>query len=245
MRYAETTGGLLAALILFVATVTAEGRDLANGRDLFEQCRRCHQIGSDARHRIGPHLNGLFGRTAGSLGDYAYSAAMKTAGEKGLVWNVETLDTFLAHPRKLVPRSRMSFKGLPGDRKRQDLIAWLQRFSSGMPDLPPAQATATTAEYGLDPKVLAVRGDPDYGAYLASECTGCHRADGIDMGIPSITGWPIDDFVIAMQAYRYGKRSNPAMQNIAKRLNDDEIAALAVHFRSLLNVGQHRQGTTQ
>ena len=74
------------------------------------------------------------------------------------------------------------------------------------------------------------RETPEYGAYLAGECTTCHRADGAVEGIPSIVGWPVSDFVLALQAYKHGKRVHPAMQLVASRLSDEEIAALAAHF---------------
>jgi cytochrome c len=81
---------------------------------------------------------------------------------------------------------------------------------------------------------LAIEGDFDYGEYLASECTTCHQASGGNDGIPSIIGWETEDFVTAMHAYKQKHRENPVMQLVAGRLADDEIAALAVYFKSLL-----------
>ncbi len=85
----------------------------------------------------------------------------------------------------------------------------------------------------MSANILAIEADPEYGAYLASECLTCHRADGSYDGIPSITGWPVDDFVRAMLAYRQKLRPHPAMQMIAGRLSDEEIAALAAYFAKL------------
>ena len=229
-RIARFAGLLVAASIAGLPSLSAWSADAERGKALYGQCKRCHQVGAGAKHRIGPQLNDLFGRKAGSLGDFRYSRSMKKAGSGGLVWTVETLDAFLARPRALVPRSRMSFKGMKGEGDRADLLVWLRRFSGAPSDLPPAEPTATAAEYGLDPKLLAIRGDPEYGAYLAGECITCHRAGG-EEGIPSITGWPLDDFVIALHAYKRGKRVNPAMQLVARRLSNEEIAALAAHFR--------------
>ena len=199
---------------------------------LFGQCKRCHQAGGGAENRIGPHLNDVFGRTAGSLAGFRYSEAMREAGAGGLIWSETTLDAFLADPHAFVPHSRMSFDGMEGAEDRAALLTWLSGFSGAGSDLPPAEPTATPEEYGLDPEILAIRGDPEYGAYLAGECTTCHRIDGADEGIPSITGWPLDDFVIALHAYKGGKRVHPVMQMVAGRLSDAEIAALAVHFQS-------------
>ena len=226
---ARLAGLLVAALLVVFSSSGSWGADAGRGKALYGQCKRCHQVGGGAEHRIGPHLNDLFGRKAGSLGKFRYSRAMKAAGSGGLVWTGKTLDTFLADPRALVPRSRMSFKGMKGAGDRADLLAWLRGFSGARSDLPPAEPTVTAAEYGLDPKVLAIRGDPEYGEYLAGECITCHRAGG-EEGIPSITGWPLHDFVIALHAYKRGKRVHQAMQLVARRLSDEEIAALAAHF---------------
>ena len=226
---------LVAALGAGVPFGSATSADAQRGKALYGECKRCHQAGSGAEHRIGPHLNALFGRAAGALGDYRYSPAMKAAGAGGLVWNEATLEAFLADPRAVVPRSRMSFAGMEGAGDRADLVEWLRGFSDTGFELPPAEPTSTPEEYGLDPQLLAIPGDPEYGAYLAGECITCHRGDGGAEGIPSITGWPHDDFVIALQAYKRGKREHPVMQLVAGRLSDEEIAALAVHFRAAEN----------
>ena len=221
--------GLLAwALAVGLPSAGAWGADAGRGKALYGQCKRCHQVGGGAQHRIGPHLNDVFGRAAGSLGDYRFSRAMRAAGSGGLVWTGPTLDAFLAAPRALVPRTRMSFAGIEEADDRAALLSWLRGFSGARSGVPAAEPTATAEEYGLDPQLLAIRGDPEYGAYLAGECITCHRTGG--EGIPSITGWPLDDFVIALHAYKRGKRAHPAMQMVAGRLSDEEIAALAAHF---------------
>lgn len=223
--------GLLAvALILVLPAAGAWSADAERGKALFGQCKRCHQVGGGAEHRIGPHLNDVFGRTAGALADFRYSKAMQEAGAGGVVWSETTLDTFLAEPPALVPRSRMSFEGMEGADDRADLLAWLRGFSGDHSDPSAAEPTATPEEYGLDPQILTIQGDPEYGAYLAGECITCHQVDGAAEGIPSITGWPPADFVIALHAYRRGKRVHPVMQMVTQRLSDEEIAALAVHF---------------
>ncbi len=228
------TSGLLALTLLLVFQAAGAWSDDGDrGKELFGQCKRCHQVGSGAAHRIGPHLNDVIGRAAGSLAGFRYSPAMREAGTGGLVWDDSTLDAFIADPHAFVPRSRMSFAGIKGMDDRAALIAWLQGYSGGRADLPPAEPTATPEEYGLEPTILGIAGDPEYGAYLAGECTTCHRTDGADKGIPSIVGWPADDFVIALHAYKRGTRVHAVMQMVAGRLSDEEIAALAAHFQEV------------
>jgi cytochrome c553 len=78
-----------------------------------------------------------------------------------------------------------------------------------------------------DPKQVS------YGRHLASECTSCHRIDGVDNGIPSIIGMEAGEFVQTMGWYRDGSRPNPAMRSVAGSLDDPQTAALAAYFASL------------
>lgn len=77
-------------------------------------------------------------------------------------------------------------------------------------------------------------GDPALGAYLATECAACHQLDGKTSGaIPAIVGWPVDQFVATLEAFRSKQRDDEVMQNVASRLSDEDIAALAAYFGSL------------
>jgi len=77
----------------------------------------------------------------------------------------------------------------------------------------------------------AVAGDRELGAHLSAECVTCHQISGRETGaVPRITGWPDDQFVAVMNAYKHKRRDNPIMQTIAGRLAPDEIAALAAYF---------------
>lgn len=71
----------------------------------------------------------------------------------------------------------------------------------------------------------------DYGEYLSSECTACHRLGGEGNAIPSITGWPIDVFVTVMESYREGAQENEAMLSVVKSLSKEDVEALAVFFQ--------------
>lgn len=205
------------------------------GERIYQQCKGCHQIGAGAKHRVGPHLNGIFGRQAASFEDFRYSKALARVGAGGLEWHADTLDTFLEDPRAMARGTRMSFRGLKDKQDRLDLIAYMRRFSDNPADIPEADPTITATDHDLDPAILSLVGDAEYGEYLSSECKTCHQEDGGDDGIPSIVFWPEDDFVIAMHAYKNKQRPHPVMQMIAGRLNDEEIASLAAYFKSLEN----------
>lgn len=224
---------ILAAICVAGIASSQEPDDPEKGAKVFSKCTGCHQIGRDAKDRIGPHLNGIYGRPAAAHDGYAYSKSMKRAGQDGLIWTNETLDAYLENPRALVSKTRMSFRGLKDAEDRAHVLAYMRSFSDNPSDLPEAEPTARATDHDVDPTILALEGDPEYGEYLASECLTCHRSDGTSDGIPSITLWPADDFVVAMHAYKRKLRPHPVMQMMAGRLNDEEIAALAAYFKDL------------
>lgn len=86
---------------------------------------------------------------------------------------------------------------------------------------------------GLTQARDASAADVAFGEYLSGECTTCHRRDGQNKGIPSIVGWPEQQFLAAMMSYKAKQRTNPVMQTIAARLSDHDLAALAAYYASL------------
>ena len=118
-----------AATIGFASTGAHAG-DAEAGEKVFKKCAACHAVGEGAKNKVGPQLNELFGRTAGSIEDYKYSKAMSTKGEEGLVWDAETLAAYLAAPKKFIKGTKMAFAGLKKDEDLANIIAYLQTFSS-------------------------------------------------------------------------------------------------------------------
>ncbi|MGB7319025.1 MAG: c-type cytochrome [Planktotalea sp.] len=237
MRGGFITALTTAALLFGFAAVADETAvplgDAENGAKIFRKCSGCHQVGPDAKHRTGPLLNGIFGANAGAAEDFFYSKGLQRAAADGLVWDYEHLDAYIENPKALVSGTRMSFRGIKDEQDRHDVLAYLRRFSDNPSNIPEAEPTAQHVEVELPPEILAIVGDPEYGEYLANECLTCHQAGGSDQGIPSITRWPVEDFAIAMHAYKRKLRPHPVMQMMASRLSDEEIAALAAYFKEL------------
>ena len=75
--------------------------------------------------------------------------------------------------------------------------------------------------------------DIAYGEYLAGECVTCHRSGAANDGIPNISGMDAEAFVYILQSYRSKELENKVMQLVASRLDDEQIASLAVYFASL------------
>jgi len=230
----------LLAVICISAPPMAQGQsasalgDAHRGAALWDtECAACHLIGPGAENDIGPHLNRLFGRRAGALAGFAFSPSIQRMGRDGLHWDHRTLDAYIANPYALVSDTRMAYPGLDDPQDRSDLLAFVRLHSDMPADIPESAPTARRLEVELPPEVLDLEGDRAWGEYLASECTTCHQRDGAARGIPSITHWPEERFVVAMHAYREGLRPHQVMQSVARRLTDEDIAALATYFATI------------
>ncbi len=93
-------GLFMLALGVAGAGVTfAQEVDVTAGQRLFRQrCGACHQIGA-ARNGVGPHLQAIHGRAAGSIEGFNYSPALRASG---ITWNDEKLDAYLANPTAMI-----------------------------------------------------------------------------------------------------------------------------------------------
>jgi cytochrome c len=111
---------LAAALVIAQNATTVRADEVSDGQSTFAACSACHSInGSEG---LGPHLNGVIGRKAGSLAGFNYSPAMKRAN---IVWDAQALDKFLADPQQALPGNRMPFSGLSDAAKRADIAVYL------------------------------------------------------------------------------------------------------------------------
>lgn len=115
--------GALAGISLMSSVATAQ--DMANGEDVFKKCRACHQVGDGAKNVVGPILNGIFGRKAGSIEGFKYSDANK---ESGLTWDDKTFATYIKDPKAAMPGNKMAFVGVKDDKDVADLIMFLKQF---------------------------------------------------------------------------------------------------------------------
>ena len=113
----------LAGISLMSSVATAQ--DMANGEDVFKKCRACHQVGDGAKNVVGPILNGIFGRKAGSIEGFKYSDANK---ESGLTWDDKTFATYIKDPKAAMPGNKMAFVGVKDDKDVADLIMFLKQF---------------------------------------------------------------------------------------------------------------------
>ena len=115
--------------------------DAIHGEQLFgERCAACHAVDSN---KTGPMLGGVFGRKAGSAAGYHYSDALRSAA---FVWSKDSLDQWLADPKKFVPGARMPVRVLDAP-SRRDLVAYLQKVSQEHNARSGSKATVAGGEY--------------------------------------------------------------------------------------------------
>lgn len=113
-----------------IAKALADASIIPAGQRSFVKCQACHMVGENAQPRVGPPLNGVVGRAAGTAEKFRYSPAMQKAATDGFVWTMEKLDAYLAAPRAVVPGTTMGFVGIPKPEERKALIAYLASFSA-------------------------------------------------------------------------------------------------------------------
>jgi len=118
---------VLAAAALLTATGLANAQDLAAGEQSFRKCLPCHSIGEDAKHKIGPVMNGLDGRKSGTIDGYNYSEANKKAE---IAWNEASFKEYIANPMARIPGTKMAFAGIKSETEIGNLWAYLKQFKA-------------------------------------------------------------------------------------------------------------------
>ena len=112
----------LMLVLAFVAPPIAAAGDVDAGKTDFKKCALCHTTEA-GKNKVGPSLFGIIGRKSASVENYSYSEGMKKFDH---TWDPQTLDTYLADPRAVVPGTKMIFPGIKDEKERQDVIAYLE-----------------------------------------------------------------------------------------------------------------------
>jgi cytochrome c len=125
MRHAVLAASCIVSVAAAAATDLEQrlaGANLKRGQMLYLQCKACHDVEAGLPHKVGPNLNGIFGRTAGTAAGFKYTDAMV---KSGIVWTPESMDAWLRQPGALVQGNGMAFPGIVNEADRASLVAWL------------------------------------------------------------------------------------------------------------------------
>jgi cytochrome c len=118
---------IIVALLAVMGTGEATAQDAAAGEKVFVVCKTCHQMGETAKNAVGPVLNGIMGRKAGTYPGYVYSDANKNSG---LIWDEPTFREYIKDPKAKIPSTKMIYAGLKDEQKINDLLAFLSQFDT-------------------------------------------------------------------------------------------------------------------
>ena len=125
MRAVPAVTGAL--LLLLASAAGAAAQDVKAGEKSFLKCRACHQVGETAKNGVGPKLNGLFGRKAGSIVGFNYSEANKGSN---VTWTEDVFAKYIRDPKAFTPGNKMLFPGLKADAEIANVVAYLKQFDA-------------------------------------------------------------------------------------------------------------------
>ena len=117
----------IAATANFSILQKATAQDVEKGQRSFFKCLACHAVGPGAENKVGPELNGLDGRPAGTAASFNYSDANKNSG---IVWNEATFKDYIRNPQAKIPGTKMMFAGIANPQEIEDLWAYLKQFNT-------------------------------------------------------------------------------------------------------------------
>jgi len=115
----------LTAAASLAAATAASAQDVAAGKTSFNKCMACHAVGEGAKNKVGPELNGLDGRKAGTAADYSYSEANKNSG---ITWSEAEFKDYIRDPKAKIPGTKMFFAGIKNETEINDLWAFLSQY---------------------------------------------------------------------------------------------------------------------
>lgn len=116
----------IAAAAVVVVSAMAAADDIEDGAKSFKRkCIVCHDVGEKAINKVGPVLNGIDGRKAGTVARFNYSDANKNSG---ILWNEATFLDYIKDPKAKMPGTKMVFVGIKEEPEAKALWTFLRQF---------------------------------------------------------------------------------------------------------------------
>ena len=142
-------------------------------------CVACHSFNEGGKAGVGPNLYGVVGAPHGHMEGYAYSTALKS---KTGPWTFDELNEWLKKPAAYAPGTKMTFAGLPDEKKRADVIDYLRTLSPTPEPLPPAPAQAANAAPAAAGAPAAAAAPVSFDTLLTSADPKKGQADTMKLG---------------------------------------------------------------
>jgi cytochrome c len=117
----------IAGAIALMSSQASAAGDVAKGEKIAKKCKACHTMNEGGKNGLGPNLFGILGQRAGAIEGYKYSPAMLASG---IVWDDATFIDFVLKPKNVIPRTKMSFRGIKKASQREDLLAYFQTLQN-------------------------------------------------------------------------------------------------------------------
>ena len=116
-----------AGVLVAASAGAALAQDVAAGEQSFSKCKPCHDVGEDAKIKLGPPLNGIDGRKSATYDGFNYSDALKGLG---VTWNAASFKQWVSGPSAMAPGTRMAFSGIKDDAEIANLWAYLTQYDA-------------------------------------------------------------------------------------------------------------------
>jgi cytochrome c len=118
---------VFAGLVVVASAGAALAQDVAAGEQSFNKCRPCHDVGPDAKVKLGPPLNGIDGRKSATYAGFNYSDAVKGLN---VTWDAAKFKQWISNPSGMAPGTRMAFAGIKDDGEIASLWAYIDQFKA-------------------------------------------------------------------------------------------------------------------
>jgi cytochrome c len=119
---------VIAGVFVLASTGATLAQDASAGQMKFQNtCSPCHAVGENAQIKLGPPLNGIDGRKAGTFMGFNYSDGLKNSG---ITWDKAKFAQWISGPQAMIPGTRMAFAGDKDPMDAANLWAYLSGFKA-------------------------------------------------------------------------------------------------------------------